>query len=103
MGALHSGVCYPSPSDAARAVFSAVGPVAHSGGSVSAVEETSPGVFSMVTRDAVGVVSTVSLSPPSFPVCDPVDSVLDASNLAWLVVGVWAMAWGVGVLRRSLA
>lgn len=102
MGALLSGVCYGSATEAARVVFSAVGPVAHSGGSFSAVEETSPDAFSMVTRDSSGVLSSVLLPTPAFPTCDPAESVADGLALGWLVAGVWALAWGVVVLRRGL-
>lgn len=103
MGALYSGRCFGSATDAATALWSGVGPVLSSGSppAVSTVEHIS-GVWYVVTRES-GVVTAITEAPSvEFAVCDPGQSVADGAQLGFAVLAVWAAAWGVRVLARVL-
>lgn len=99
MGALYSGRCYEAASDAAAVMWSGVSPVLSAGSppAVSTVEH-SGGEWWIVTREAGAVVASVEAPAVQFAACDPGASVADGIELAFLVVLVWAAAWGVRVL-----
>lgn len=104
MGALYSGRCYITESDAATALWSGVGPVLSSGSppAISTVEQIS-GAWYVVTRES-GVVTAITEAPAvDFAVCDPGQSVADGVQLGFLVLAVWAAAWGVKFLARVLS
>lgn len=48
------------------------------------------------------LVSSVAAPEVSFLACEPSDSVADGVALGWLVLAVWAAAWGVRYLGRAL-
>jgi len=48
------------------------------------------------------LVSIVAAPEVSFLACEPSDSVADGVALGWLVLAVWAGAWGVRYLGRAL-
>jgi hypothetical protein len=104
MGALYSGRCFASGSDAALAYWSGVGPVISSGSppSVSTVEQVD-GSLILVTRQGGAVLSSSMVPAVDFVACDPSDSVKDGMALGWLVAGVWAAAWAIKQLRSALA
>lgn len=102
MGALYSGRCYGSATDAATAVWSGVEPVLSSASppSLSTVEQTG-GVWYVVTRESGVVTASVQVPAVEFAVCDPGASVVDGAQLGFLVLAVWAAAWGVKQLGRA--
>lgn len=103
MGALFGGHCYGSAADAAAAMWSGVGPVVSPGSPpIVSVVQQAGGVWQVVTYQSGTVLSVQDASIPAFGSCDVDASVLDGVALGWLVVAVWAGAWAVHVLRRSM-
>lgn len=101
MGALYSGVCFDSASGASTAAFSSVVPVVSPSGELHVVELVG-GLWMLDSYGAGGLVSSVAAPVPSFASCDLADYLVDSSVLSFAVVSVWAVAWGINVLRRVL-
>lgn len=103
MGYSVSGRCFESVPDADAAAWSAVIPVLSTGSppTVSVVEYT--GTAWQVATYQGGVLQGVQAAPSiAYGSCSPGDAVADGLALGWLVVGVWAIAWSINVLRRAL-
>lgn len=97
-------VCYPDAATAAAAVASGrVGEVVPAGGVVYVVDAVADGagVITYTLHDVLGVaVDVVSTYTPSFPACGLLDAG-DGVALGWMVIAVWAAAYGVMLLRRG--
>lgn len=103
MGFAASGRCFDTASDAAASVWSAVGPVVGSGSPpILSVVEWTGSVWQVATYQGGALLSAQSVPSIAFGACSPGDAVADGVALGWLVVGVWAAAWAVNVLRKSL-
>lgn len=103
MGAAFAGRCFDTAADAAAAAWSGVGPVVSAGSPpVVSVVEWSGTAWQVSTYQGTAVVGVSAAPSISFSDCNPADAVTDGLALGWLVVSVWAAAWGVNVLRRSL-
>jgi len=102
MGALYSGRCYSTAADAASAMWSGVEPVLSAASPPSAsTVEFSGGAWYLVTRDSGVVTATTTIPAVEFAACNPADSVADGVSLGFLVVLVWAAAWGVRAVGFS--
>lgn len=100
-GALYSGRCYSTATDAASAMWSGAAPVLSTGSppSVSTLEYDGA-AWQVVTREDGVTVAVVAAPVPMFAECDPVESVADGMALGWAVAAVWLAAWGVRYLGR---
>lgn len=103
MGARASGQCFDTAADAAAAVWSAVGPVVSAGSPPTiTVVEWSGSQWQSATYQGGTLLSVQAVPSIAFEVCSPGDAALDGMSLGWLVVGAWAIAWSVNVLRRAM-
>lgn len=102
MGFAFGGRCFDTQADAADAAWSGVGPVVSGSPPIVSVVEKGVSGWQVSSYDGATLVSAVAVPSVAFGECDPGAMALDGVALGWLVVGVWAAAWAVNVLRRSL-
>jgi len=101
VGYLVGGRCYESQADATTAAYSVAPVTLTSGGGVSQFEFIT-GAWVVRTYDGSGFVAEYPAPGLSPATCDPAAIAADASVLGWLVVAVWAVAWGINAMRRAL-
>jgi hypothetical protein len=101
VGAFWAGRCYSDAASAQNAAFASVSPVLSSPGSLSSLQYRS-GSWVLVSTDQ-GVEVQVSPAPALelFP-CSEVDQIADGVYVGFLVVAVWAIAWGMRAAARAL-
>lgn len=101
MGSYYGYQCHVDIEDAELRAYGSVQPIITTGGDLVSVQYRL-GSWSVVTvRDGaeVGILQAPSLT---FPECNPVESALDGITLGFLVLAVWAVAWGFNITRRVL-
>jgi len=106
MGALYKGLCYVTNDDAADAFYLSAAPALTAGGTsyLSWFQKVGSqwAVSSQSFSPTASGVSTVALTVPSFPTCDPAQPFYDGMSVGWGVGGAIVAAWVVKNLRRGL-
>lgn len=102
MGWAFGGRCYGTQAEAADAAWSGVGPVLSGSPPILSVVEKGASGWQVSSYDGAVLVSAEPVPSIAFAECSPGDLAVDGIALGWLVVGVWALAWAVNVLRRGL-
>lgn len=108
MGVALSGYCYADLSSAALTAGSLVGQSVAGDAVLSSVIVSGSAIEWTYTTVSTGDFRTYSVTPTSCPDVGPLHggafglSLADSAALSFLVVGAWATAWAVSVLRRGL-
>lgn len=101
MGARVSHQCFSDIDEARALVYSQRPITVLASGELQAIEFLNGEWLIQTYSDGVLVDSSAAPLLSLYP-CDKTQELLDASGLAWLVVLVWVVAWGVAVLRKGL-
>lgn len=99
MGVYSRGRCYSEESEAVDALFSNSTP-SLSGDCLMTLNRQESGW--VVNKQCLTETTSYSAAAPTFPICNPADSLYDGLILGWGVVTVWIAAWSIKVLRRAL-
>ena len=99
-GALYSGRCYASATDAASAAFTGVAPVVTDGGELRLIEHDA-GAWRLNTYDGGVLIASAVVPVPAFQSCDPVQVLVDGVEMGFYLAGVWIVAFGFLLLRRQ--
>lgn len=109
-GAYSGSTCYSSQAVAVDAYYSAMSPSTTAGATsyiVSYVKTSgASGVWQaqtdkIITPGTITTISSIPLTPPIFPVCDPMLGFQDGLAFALVVVGLIASASFYGIISRA--
>lgn len=107
MGLLVNGVCVLDSASAVDKYFSSVAPNLLAGATSYEIAFLKVGAVWKIESyrwSAAGVKTvnySVNATVPTLPACDDYTGLYDGITLGWLVVMVWALAWGVSVMRKG--
>jgi len=101
VGARVSHQCFSDVDEARALIYSGTLPTVLPSGDLQTIEFSGGDWVVQTYSGGVLVDSSTAPSLSLYP-CDKTAELADAAALAWLVVLVWAAAWGVAVLRRAV-
>lgn len=102
MGNYYQGKCFSTSLDLHQEIASNCPTVSPDGAYL--IQCTPSQTKIVVTRKTTGLIPTTTNTDyiPQQIACDPDKSITDATELAWMIVGVWLAAWCIRQIIRVI-